>query len=388
MAYRLRCSGCGRTVTADQAAIRRELAVCPDCNAILQVTCEGDRQERETILHRRMPEAVAVERHSPRNLSIRAKRDRAAWTLNRRTFLFAWAGGLGVGACLALSVGPGYGLLGILAGLACFAAAAKFQREHPPLELRGGYLIPSPKSQGPLAVTDVQQIYSALCHVGLGGDTSYSTANVFALTHKGERVLLLGPLQSEQDALYIEQVLESEFQLFDLPVFEATPGSGASSTPRAQTEPFRCEGCNARFSNEETRDTQMLECLRCGALSLLIDPTDEMDFLKDSESELRSFDINEEVDGLSIAANHGRGSIEILGDRVVLRYTGSAPLTVSGRQLERIFVKPSKEPDDGCFRVIARHSVQGEIELTGGVPEARQAFRIVRTLTRVLAKSA
>ena len=215
MSVRLSCSGCGGTVSADDAALRRRLAVCSRCNTIVRVAGEDLTSDRDSALHPQAPRGVVVDRRGERDLSICAERPRGAWAFNELTRAAGWTAGL-VSALVCWTVFGWTAIgLGLPLGLAAFVTTARMQRRHRPVELRGGLLLPSDPAQKALAVADLQQVYPAVSHMDLGGDSASSTPNVFALTERGDRVLLVGPVASEQVAAYIGRVLESEMQLFD-----------------------------------------------------------------------------------------------------------------------------------------------------------------------------
>jgi hypothetical protein len=426
MAAQLSCSRCGGTVSIDEAALRRSLAVCSHCNAILRT-----REQRvpESDAYLQPPAHVVVERSGENDLSISARRPGGAWALTRATSMSGWAAGLAGAAACSASFGWLAAVAGLPIGLAAFAVAAKLQRRHRPIELRGGLLLPSDPDQHPVAVSDLQQIYSAVCHLDLGGDSAFTTSNVFALTLQGDRVLLMGPLESEPVALYIQQLLEAELQIYELPTHaESTPhesrerAAGAAHAAYSEGSTLPCEACGLAV-RPSAREMQvgLASCSQCGGLSLLHDIDADMSVLGASTPE-RRYEIDEDVDGLSIVprdSNPGAGSVEVIGERVVLRQAGSAPMTlpISGLTQIRVKEEPAEaafDLDEGLaklqdatslsgtvdlraldlgasvptrFRVTAQRESHGEVDVAGGLQDPREAFLIARTLTRVLAKS-
>ncbi len=240
----------------------------------------------------------------------------------------------------------------------------------------------------------------------------------------------MGPLENERVALCIEQLLESELQILDLPVLgEASQpelreeGLSSKLAPGPEAEAMSCEGCGGTVAPSEAETRRgIAECSHCGGLTLLYDIDARMSALGTSTPD-RCYDIDEDVDGLSIVprdTNPSGGSIELTGDRIVLRRPGSAPTTLAVSSLEQVVVKEARSEEEfdleqglaslreatslsgtidlrslslggtGAvwFQVTAQHLNHGEIEIAGGLQDPREAFLIARTLSRVLAKSA
>ncbi len=154
---------------------------------------------------------------------------------------------------------------------------ARAQQNLPPLRLKEKILYPPTVGAKPLATSDIRQIYSTTSRVLVHPPDRYiDNYIVFALTHQGERVFLLGPLDSAESALFIEEFLEVNMQLLDLPVFgdAALPRRDSQNMPVSPqetcTEGLTCEACGAEMIIAP-QDTQrgFAACRHCGGLMLL-----------------------------------------------------------------------------------------------------------------------
>ena len=166
--------------------------------------------------------------------------------------------------------------------IAIFVVAGR-QKNLPPLELRDKTLFPKAYGAKPVAVDAVRQIYSTVTRVVTRNSKEYfDQYMVFALTNAGERVFLVGPLDSAESALYIEEQIEAELEIFELPVY------GNAELPKREDGPLPvspreapigravCESCGAEMSvmpAEQKRGFSI--CRHCGGLRLLYEPGSE-----------------------------------------------------------------------------------------------------------------
>ena len=170
--------------------------------------------------------------------------------------------------------------------IAIFVVAGR-QKNLPPLELREKTLFPKAYGAKPVAVDAVRQIYSTFTRVVTRNPNEhFDQYMVFALTNAGERVFLIGPLDSAESALYIEEQIEAELGIFELPVY------GNADLPRREDEPLpvspqearlggtACESCGAEMTvTPEERKRGFSICRHCGSLRLLYEPGSEKPIL-------------------------------------------------------------------------------------------------------------
>jgi hypothetical protein len=198
---------------ADEAARRRALAVCCDCGGIHRVGRDGSLQAAGPAPRLLRPDGVEVIREPTGCLQVRARRRQGSWMVNHRTRIAAWTVGLAAGYGVAWQLGP----VGLLAGVPAFAiafiAAAKLQLRLAPLRMAEGRIQPSAEESHRLACAEVIRIHAAAKRVRQSSTDSDTACSIYALTRSGRRVLLMGPVESEDVALYVGELLECERRL-------------------------------------------------------------------------------------------------------------------------------------------------------------------------------
>ncbi len=235
----------------------------------------------------------------------------------------------------------------------------------------------------------------------------------------------------------VDPTYESDDGPFEVPVWQSTnpvdlvvhftPLLPEERPEAPRTGPIPCDGCGATVvASQRDGRRGSIACNHCRGLTLLVAPEAMMRVLgapKAGDAAWR-YRIEEQPDHVSILPledGPSRGSIEVAGDRMILRRTGSKPVELAGRDLEGLCIRERPRSDkafsleDGLkaaqrfaafsgnvdlrqvilaaagaasFRVSARHPQHGEIVLADQLQDLREAFLIVQTLRRVLAKAA
>ena len=262
MALTIHCTMCGANVVPNDLEIRREIAVCSHCSTLLQITQSGTEQFRDALQTVRAPAGVGVRREKPGNLVITAPRTASALAINRPELVrgtligLAVSGGLTTAAALlsvplilifgkdlipfiALSL-----LLAFIPGsfLAVPASILVLSFTHktlPPLRLENGSIVPSMVGMKPFPAASIRQMYSTATKVMAGRtEQHFFSYMVYALTTGDHHMPLIGPLDSPETALFIEETLEVDLGILDLPVYgdESLPVQEAKALPVSPKE--------------------------------------------------------------------------------------------------------------------------------------------------------
>lgn len=336
MALRLKCTICGANIIADDLAVRHELATCSHCSTVLRITQKGMKEYKASILAREEPSGIRVKRGGPGKLSISALRTQsAAAVINYRELVK----GTKIGVAVAAGIGVVSAVISLL--LTIFLPSASIDlpnpislffcivlpaviisifvvgmmhKSLPPLRLEGDLIHPSVLGTGQVATKNVQQIYTAVTNVLTGsGDKSVVSCMVYALTQDGDRFPLIGPLDSQEAALYIEEILEVEIGIFNLPVYGDVdlPGQEGHVLPESpEMTPIKglqCQSCAAELSETpEARRRGFLVCDYCEVVMLLYEPDTSKPILgvPDPNSPTFQYRIEATPDGLAIFARH------------------------------------------------------------------------------------
>jgi hypothetical protein len=89
-----------------------------------------------------------------------------------------------------------------------------------------------------LAADSMKQLYSVVARVRTAaGYPPYASCNVCPLNEDGRRAILMSGLESEEAALYIEEILEVELGVFGLPVYGDVGGLARAWHARLPVRP-------------------------------------------------------------------------------------------------------------------------------------------------------
>jgi hypothetical protein len=233
--------------------------------------------------------------------------------------------------------------------IAIFVVAAR-QKNLPPIELRDKTLFPKAYGAKPVAVDAVRQIYSTFTRVVTRNPNEYfDQYMVFALTNAGERAFLIGPLDSAESALYIEEQIEGELGIFELPVY------GNPDLPRREDGPIPvspreaplggavCDSCGAEIAiTPEERKRGFSVCRHCGSLRLVYEPGSEKPILgiPDAGGRDLQFTVTEKSGETVITSRHSATPVlRMSKGKFVILATGTAQKDVDAHGVKRLNVK-------------------------------------------------
>ena len=307
MALKLDCTMCAASLVADDLAIRRGMATCQYCGTLLRITPKGTEAYQDEIEQRPLPPGFTVTHTPPDLVSITVPRSKSAGiVINKPEITKGLKIGIGItvavsgfillfGIFLALIFSPEFGLgfipiscttfflLIIPAVLVSILVVSAMQKTLPTLTIQGNIIHPAVMGSAKLQKKEIKQIYAAVTQLNTGQGQSLTTTMVYALTENGKRVPLLGPVGEAETGLQLEELIEVELGIFNLPVY------GDADLPR-QTDVAQldspsvpqpmaalvCDYCGAGLQETpEARKRGFLVCEHCTGLTLLYEPGGE-----------------------------------------------------------------------------------------------------------------
>jgi hypothetical protein len=386
MPLTIHCSMCGANIAPDDQAIRRGVVTCEHCATIQRISASGTRKTDRASVVITAPEGVHIVRREHGGLTITGRRTRQGVVLNPPEILRGTLIGLGIGLAVTMAgvivsvpllIIFGWGMAGIVvpalilqflpvtfmaAVIAIFVVAWR-QQNLPPLELRDKTLFPKTYGSKPVAVGDIRQLYSTTTRVLVRRPDEYiDQYMVFALTNAGERVFLLGPLDSAESALYIEEQIEAELEIFELPVYgnpdlpkregAALPVSPLEGGPGGTT----CTSCGAAMAvTPAERKRGFSACRHCGSLLLLYEPGSAKPILgiPDASGKNAQFTVAGNAAETIITSRRSAGPVlRISKGKIYILAPGAAHKAVDLDKVNRMNIKetgwiPTRELDAG-----------------------------------------
>lgn len=346
MALKLYCTMCAASLDADDLAIRRGIVTCQYCSTLLRITPKGTEAYQDEIEHRPPPPGIKVTHASPNQVSITVPRSKGmASVINKREVIKGAK--IGTGLILALSglivlFGLALTLIGLPLGMALLPMACNVflwgiipailisifivgaaQKTLPPFEIKDDIIYPSMMGSKKLHKNNVKQIYAAVAKLNTGQGEPVTSASIYALTENGKRVPLVGPVTDEEMALQLEEIIEVELGIFNLPVYgdadlpRQTDLSKVEST--AVPEPIEdlvCDYCGIGLKETpEARKRGFIVCEHCTGLTLLYVPGSERPVLGLPEKNLADgqYRVEHKSQGLAIYPQKGDTTKPVLG---------------------------------------------------------------------------
>ncbi len=241
MALKLYCNVCAASLEADDLAIRRGITMCQYCSTVLRITDKGTETFQDEIEHRPLHSDIKVKRKSAGEMII-GVRNFSGVVINKREMNQGCLLGIGVTVLLllvvmlieaflgfSLSAAGGFGVLPVMPGTfvtilvtSVVVCVGILGARKPAIILKKDVVIPTTGSPK-IPRENIKQIYAtATTYNAKVSDSSarpVTTGNVYALTHDGKRVFLSGLMPDVEAALQVEELIEVELGMFNLPVY-------------------------------------------------------------------------------------------------------------------------------------------------------------------------
>jgi DNA-directed RNA polymerase subunit RPC12/RpoP len=323
MPIQITCAMCGGQIEPDDLALRRELITCPYCSTLNRITPVGTEKSFETIRSRQVPEEVKVKRNGTGQALFYVKGQRFVPPKTMLKWFFLLLSGVWFVffAYLFLTRRENISISSISSNIVAFTLLCTYifpllfigflivlsvlgniTSYLPPVKLDGDIITPSENvtywgKKYPTPVKDIRQIYTVARHSPhlinrppidsvertRFRNTRYfyrESYSVYALTLDGQRVPLIDHIFDGNIALYIEELLEVETGIFDLPVYgdQNLPRDIRTKIPLETSEKLEihtlnCKSCGAPLPfSPDTPQRGYLVCQYCRVLALLYTP--------------------------------------------------------------------------------------------------------------------
>ena len=276
----LQCRICAGNITADEEAINKGIVTCDYCQTVLQVTDQGLEAYKKQILDREPPDNIKVKRKGTelkiivpveiKGSKLRSRIERAASV----AILFVTiATGIFVRVLFASNE---YAL-----SLSCFAMLFVFfpltyffSEANPYLHLHEGFLLSYMpgllRTSHKIPIPEIKQFYVTTNRVQQY-DVIRTQHSLFLINKDGERKQIFGDFPSVYGALFVEELLEIELDIFNLPVLGDTQISTADvvAFQNKPDETIDCYACAAPIQiNPHVRQRGYITCSYCHTITL------------------------------------------------------------------------------------------------------------------------
>lgn len=360
----LQCSNCAGNVTADEQAIRRGVVQCNYCTAILRVTTTGIETYKEQVLERLPPDNIRVDRnHSGIRIFIPILASNNGISRLGQP-IGAWIWIPWVAALLTLLTLPivmyllanllipssGKGFLTICLSPICLSVGAVFlllsyigAEKHPHFFVGDGVLEKPREFIGQnnkLPINKIQQLYVTSNRIQVIDEEPTASINLFALMEDGKRISVFKNFPSLEAALYVEELLEIEADIFNLPVYGDAQVDAKSVADFQQQvdEQTICYACAAPLKiTLATRKKGYIHCAYCQTITLLYTQADHKLILGQPDPNQMQYEVASKDKLAGVLHKESKQVVLVLKGRVIAQ----APLhpTVQGKVVSQIGIQ-------------------------------------------------
>lgn len=390
MAVALNCTNCSAPLRVDNADVRAQKTTCQFCGTLLHITDKGSEEYQGDLIKRDPPEGVTVKREGgalsvmTKLTSINSENTQIRSSMKPRTFYIVLGISLSIGAVVFYVARhtDGAFVMALVATLAALVAQMMlFTKSNPALILKDGILkteVSRNQHHLETAVRDIKQLYIATKKFGNLGHTH----DLYALLNDGKRIWLYGSFSNPDIALYIEELMEIEMGMFNLPVFGDAPADQhAESIPQAKiiTTLDPCANCGADLNPaDDDHKRGFTTCNYCNTVTLMYAPGAEKPLLglPDVDDPNLQYIIKQDGENLTI---HDKNN------KVILQIKNGSPVNILNGA--KFFIKQvsndEKVQNAGFMDIVnaARNMEQRmayseniDIDLHGSDEEKKRAF--------------
>ncbi len=363
----LQCTQCAGSVTAESDAIRKGVVSCNYCQTQLRITQTGIEKYKKQVLERTPPDKMQVKRRPNHlqilipslNSTVRMRGEQTPeWFRLTNIVALSIIGG---GSLLFIIIGFALGApsLGI-AFIPMTLIAALFvwlfmlfigSAPHPHINVKDGQLqvpttMPGQKNKFPLE--EITQLYVTTVRTRLPDTLSQAVYNLFVLTKDGKRHLAYNGFSSVEGALFVEELLEIELDIFDLPVYgEADELEGETAvTSSSHEQTVDCYACtNPMTVTPAARHNGFIECTHCQTITLLYTQNDHQLILGTPSPQQLTYLTAFKNERAGVKHKTTKETILLLKDGVLIKSAHNA--VYKGKKITRFgFKKLTKTADE------------------------------------------
>ena len=368
-------------IEPDTLAIRRELVVCPYCATINRITALGtEKYEAALIEGMLLPDGVKVKPLGEGHLQITAKaagrhrytppmlgQENGCWflipgalfALSWFSLLFFSIAGRQNGEPVILNSDALFFSFCVVPFLALFIYLVVAQQLFPYLpvvQVKAGEIHPASSVNGSVvAVPDIRQIYAAVTTITERSRQAADYCYVYVLTQDEKRRPLIGPIRNKEDALAIEELLEVELGLFQLPVYgdtdlPTTAPVAPEPTAVSSNEDLICMSCAASLMvTNQVQQQGYVVCDYCQGLTLLYRPDKKPVLgLPAINSPSFHYKVEKENGRLFVRArqqNYHRDLLQLTKGTIHIQVDPDAPINLPVTDIKTIYVKKHTHKD-------------------------------------------
>lgn len=360
----LQCSNCAGSVTADDQAIRRGVVACNYCTTFLRVTTTGIETYKEQVLERLPPDNIRVDRnHSGVRIIIPTLTSSNGISRLGQP-IGAWVWIPWVAALLTLITVPiviyllgnllipsgGKGFLTICLSPICLSAGAVFlllsyigAEKHPHFFVGGGVLEKPREFFGQnnkLPINKIQQLYVTSNRIRFIDEEPATSFNLFALMDDGKRISVFKKFPSLEAALYVEELLEIEADIFNLPIYGDAQVDAKKVVDFQQQvdEQTVCYACTAPLKiTLSTRKKGYIYCEYCQTITLLYTQADHKLILGQPDPNQMVYEVVSKDKLAGVLHKESKEVVLVLKERMIAK----APFnpTVRGKMVSQIGIQ-------------------------------------------------
>ncbi|GEM_PF-4210580 len=278
MTMTLNCTQCGAPLQPTDAQIRSNIMTCNFCGTVLHLVEDGLEKYQNDLVQRKPPADVTVKRYKDGGISIKAKlTEMGNDTQNRgqvsRSALYIILGATGLAGIVTLVFTGDFGLAIIAVFSAFIAGLFLATSGKPAIIIRQGVLETQAATNWNHRFTPIEkirQLYISTQSFGDFGTTHY----IYALLDNGNRIRVYGGFDDPEVAFYVEELLEVEMGLFNLPVFGDAPITATQDNNVALEAdiviPENCANCGAPLGvTAQQQQRGFITCNFCSTITLL-----------------------------------------------------------------------------------------------------------------------
>jgi len=341
----LQCRNCAGNVTADEEAIRRGVVTCDYCHTALRVTEKRVDVYKKRILDSEPPDDIKIKRdESEIKISVPVRTLRSRVEMVYLPVILIGVLAVGTTTWFVLRHRNDGGGWGVVAGIAALLGLMiLFSDKHPYLRLHQGLLEHShgkiPFGQK-IPINEIKQLYVTTNRLQ-STRVSPLQHSLYVLKKDDSRVRMFGDFKTVQGALFVEEYLEIELDIFDLPVYGEVEISTIDlvASQDKSDEHIPCYSCASNLLvTNNVRQRGHITCEYCQAITLFYTQASHELILGQPNPEQMMFEVVRQEDKVGVFWKKRKGEVVLLLKKYLVIQAPLNP-SVEGKKLERIGIK-------------------------------------------------
>lgn len=317
MPVALNCTQCGAALQVSDADVRVGVTTCNFCGTLLHLTEKGTAEYQDELRQRQPPQGVTIKRGEAGEFTIAAKitgggEDTEVRSVGKTAFIIILIVTLAVGIGVFIFAQDTDSPLGWALGAAFvtfFAGLFVGSNGKPSVIIKDGIVtteLPMNWDHKETPLSDIKQLYTTTKQLG----QLMTLHDIYALRNDGKRFRLYGSFAESDVALYIEEMLEIEMGIFNLPVFGETIDMPQSTSGVIIESLDPCANCGAELNlTSEAQRRGFITCQFCSTVTLLYAPDSEKPLLGLPDPNTSDMQFTVLEDGGVVTMQNARGDV-------------------------------------------------------------------------------